>query len=160
MNILYNSAEDTMKHIKQIRLFLDTLEEALFSRGQHHDNSKLQEPEKSMFDEYTPKLATLTYGTAEYKQTLDEMRPALVHHYANNRHHPEFHGNGIKDMNLIDLCEMICDWKAATMRHNDEDIMKSIEFNQKRFGYGDEVKQILINTVEDYLTKGVWNINV
>ena len=53
-------------------------------------------------------------------------------------------------MNLVDLIEMLCDWKAATMRHNDGDIMKSIEINQERFGYGDEIKQIMINTVKYY----------
>jgi len=53
-------------------------------------------------------------------------------------------------MNLIDLCEMISDWKGATLRHNDGDILKSIELNQKRFSYSDELKQILINTVNEY----------
>ena len=32
------------------------------------------------------------------------------------------------------------------MRHNDGDIMKSIEINQERFGYSDDLKQLLINT--------------
>ena len=54
---------------------------------------------------------------------------------------------GIRGMNLLDLVEMICDWKAATMRHADGDILRSIEINQKRFGYSDELKQILLNTV-------------
>ena len=51
-------------------------------------------------------------------------------------------------MNLVDLIEMICDWKAASERHADGDIYKSIEINQKRFGYSDELKQILKNTIE------------
>ena len=51
-------------------------------------------------------------------------------------------------MNLIDVIEMLCDWKAATMRHADGDIKKSIEINQKRFGYSDELKAILLNTIE------------
>ena len=49
-------------------------------------------------------------------------------------------------MNLIDMLEMICDWKAASERHADGDILKSIEINQKRFGYSDDLKNILINT--------------
>ena len=44
--------------------------------------------------------------------------------------------------------EMICDWKAATLRHNDGDIRRSIEKNQERFGYSDDVKAILLNTIE------------
>ena len=31
----------------------------------------------------------LTYGSDEYKACLTEMKPALDHHYAANRHHPE-----------------------------------------------------------------------
>jgi hypothetical protein len=52
-------------------------------------------------------------------------------------------------MNLIDLVEMLCDWYAASKRHNDGDIMKSIEINQKRFGFSDDLRQILENTVKD-----------
>ena len=44
---------------------------------------------------------------------------------------------------------MMADWKAASLRHSDGDIYKSIEINQKRFGYSDELKQIFINTVKE-----------
>lgn len=50
-------------------------------------------------------------------------------------------------MNLVDLIEMLCDWVAATKRHEDGDILKSLEINQKRFGYSDEFKNILKNTL-------------
>ncbi len=72
------------------------------------------------------------------------MGKGLEHHYGNNSHHPEFYENGIKGMNLIDLVEMLCDWKAATLRHINGDLLKSIEQNQKRFNYSDELKQILL----------------
>ena len=39
---------------------------------------------------------------------------------------------------------------AAVKRHEDGDILLSIELNQRRFGYSDELKQILINTVNDW----------
>lgn len=51
-------------------------------------------------------------------------------------------------MDLIDLMEMMCDWKAATLRHNDGDINKSLEINQKRFGYSDELKEIMKNSLK------------
>ncbi len=54
-----------------------------------HDRSKTESPEVECFDEYTPKLKGATYGSDEYKQWLAEMKPALDHHYAANRHHPE-----------------------------------------------------------------------
>jgi hypothetical protein len=50
-------------------------------------------------------------------------------------------------MNLIDLVEMICDWKASSMRHENGDIKKSIEINQERFNYDDILKSILLNTI-------------
>jgi hypothetical protein len=124
----------------------------LVRRSRVHDLSKLESPEKEIFDEYTPKLKGSTYGSDEYFSFLREMKVALDHHYANNDHHPEFYENGIKDMNLLSLVEMLCDWIAATKRHADGDIRKSIEFNQTRFGYSDELKGFLLNTV-NYLEK-------
>jgi hypothetical protein len=79
------------------------------------------------------------------------MKVALDHHYSNNRHHPEYFENGINDMTLIDLIEMLCDWYAATQRHNDGDIFKSIEFNKTRFNMSDQLVSILTNTVNELI---------
>lgn len=147
---MYDSKWDTLTHKARVKTFLTTLSAEIANRGLAHDNSKLQEPEKAIFDEYTSKLAATTYGSDEYKQYLKGMQKALDHHYACNRHHPEHFKDGIKGMTLIDVCEMLADWKAATLRHNDGDIFKSIETNQKRFVYSDELKQILVNTVREY----------
>ena len=141
-------AENTQEHITKVGEFLTKLQVKLEDRKRLHDHSKLKEPEKTIFDEFTPKLKDCTYGSDEYKGYLESMKIALDHHYAENRHHPEHFENGIQDMNIVDICEMIADWKAASLRHADGDIMKSIEINQKRFGYSDELKSILINTVK------------
>ena len=130
----------------------DQLAAAIYSlqnRARVHDRSKLKEPEVSVFDRVTPQLQGSTYGSDEYKQFLADMKPALDHHYAKNSHHPEHFGNGIHGMNLLDLLEMLCDWIAATKRHDDGDIRRSIEINQERFGYGDEIKGLLLNTLEE-----------
>lgn len=76
------------------------------------------------------------------------MKPALDHHYAKNRHHCEHMADGINDMNLIDVIEMFCDWKAATLRHNDGNLRKSIEHNAKRFGMQSQLVKIFENTVD------------
>jgi hypothetical protein len=82
---------------------------------------------------------------------LRDMKPALDHHYANNRHHPEHFGEeGIDGMNLFDVLEMFIDWTASTRRHADGDIAKSIEINKKRFGMSDQLAQIFRNTVRDF----------
>ena len=138
----------TYKHKWNVNLFINKIIDELMIRSLTHDDSKLESFEVDTFTEYTPKLANSTYGSYKYKQFLKEMKPALDHHYAENRHHPEHFKNGIQEMNLIDLIEMICDWKAATLRHDNGNIFKSIEINQKRFKYSDELKQIFINTMD------------
>lgn len=142
----YDSTEDTLDHIAKVRSYLHDFCRKLIWRGKVHDASKLESPEKEIFDEYTPKLRGTTYGSDEYKTYLKEMQVALDHHYANNDHHPEFHEEGIRGMDLFQLIELTADWMAATERHEDGDILKSIEQNQERFGYGDELKSILRNT--------------
>jgi hypothetical protein len=117
-------------------------------RGHFHDQSKLTSPEVEVFDRVTEKLAGLTYGSDEYKASLAEMGPALQHHYANNRHHPEHFTDGVAGMNLIDLVEMFCDWVAATRRHNDGDINKSITLNAERFSLDPQLVHVLRNTAE------------
>lgn len=145
---MYDSRKDTQEHITKVGEFLTKLQVELEERKRSHDYSKLKDPEKAIFDEFTPKLKSCTYGSDEYKRYLESMKIALDHHYSENRHHPEHFENGIQDMNIVDICEMIADWKAASLRHADGDIIKSIEINQKRFGYSDELKSILINTVK------------
>lgn len=144
----YDSRPDTIAHIATVRRFLALFVKSLQTRAAEHDLSKLREPEKGAFDEFTPKLKGSTYGSGEYRGFLAAMRPALAHHYAHNRHHPEHFPNGTRDMNLLDVLEMLADWKAATERHADGDLAKSIEINQKRFGYGDEFKTLLTNTAK------------
>jgi len=139
---------DTYKHKQLVNQFIAEIATRLIGRGISHDNSKLEDLEADIFTEYTPKLAGCTYGSEEYNQYLKEMKVALDHHYANNKHHPEHYPNGIKDMTLVDLVEMICDWKASTLRHNDGNILTSIDKNQERFGYSQDLAQILKNTVK------------
>ena len=143
----YDSTKDTLKHIKRVSSYIKNCIKELSERMRCHDQDKIHNCiEKALFDEFTPKLKDCTYGSEEYKSFLAGLKPALDIHYANNRHHPEHFTNGINGMNLIDVLEMMCDWKASSERHADGDIFKSIEINQKRFGYSDDLKNILINT--------------
>jgi hypothetical protein len=139
---------ETHKHIKQVEHFIGIIIDELESRAEKHDGSKLISPEVEIFTEYTPKLAKSTYCSDEYKANLKEMDVAIKHHYANNRHHPEHFENGIEDMNLVDLIEMFCDWKAATLRHSDGNLSKSIEINAERFNYDEQIKKIFLNTTK------------
>jgi hypothetical protein len=148
MSDKYDSASDTMKHISRVRELMENIAGEILLRSGNHDKSKLLPPEKPIFDVVTPKPKAMTYGSQEYKDSLASMGPALNHHYANNRHHPEHFSNGIDGMNLVDLLEMICDWKCAVERHADGSIEKSLAINRVRFGISDQVINLLRNTVE------------
>ncbi len=144
----YDSAKDTLLHIKRVSELLTEAASELIRRANVHDNSKLESPEKEYFDEYTPKLAGSTYGSDEYKSFLKELKVGLDHHYAHNSHHPEHYENGIDGFDLFDLIEMFFDWKAATERHNDGNIHKSILINKERFKISDQLESILSNTAK------------
>jgi hypothetical protein len=153
----YDSTADTLLHIKRVNCLLLRCVKTLLNRAAVHDNSKLEEPEKSEFDRLTPKLKELTYGSLEYKDSLKELQGALQHHYEHNSHHPEYYGNGVAGMDLFDIIEMLMDWKAATERTKDGDILKSIELNRDRFKLSPQLVEILTNTV---ISMGLFNKEV
>jgi Family of unknown function (DUF5662) len=146
----YDSRIDTLLHIKRVSQLLNCFAKELIERGDVHDDSKLVSPEKELFDELTPLLSSLRYGTPEYQESLDRLKPALDHHYANNSHHPQHYVNGIDGMDLLDLVEMFFDWKAATERTKDGDIRKSIEINSPRFNLSPQLISIFNNTITNY----------
>ena len=140
---------DTFRHIERVRNLLNLVIKQLMERGELHDQTKLADPEVQLFTEYTDKLAAVTYGSDEYNSTLALLKPALEHHYTNNRHHPEYHKDGVNDMDLVDLIEMLVDWKAASERHNNGNIRKSIEINAQRFRMDSQLQRIFENTVKN-----------
>ena len=144
----YDSRPDTWEHIHQVQAALDDIIDDLNWRGHNHDRSKLRSPEREAFDEYTPKLRTTTYGSEEYEGYRKALGEALDHHYENNDHHPEHFPNGIEDMNLLQITEMLADWYAATQRHDDGDLAKSIYINAERFGYDESFARMLFNTAQ------------
>lgn len=139
--------EKTVKHIAMVDRILHRISNHLLDRALWHDKSKLKSPEAAIFEVYTDKLRGTTYGSDEYKVYLAEMKPALDHHYANNKHHPEHFGNGIEGMTLIDLIEMLADWKAATLRHADGDIWESLRIQKEKLGLSDQLTRIFANTI-------------
>jgi hypothetical protein len=140
---------ETLKHIQSVRSFLYLMIEELDNRARNHDQSKLESPEAEIFGEYTPELAKTKYGSPEYAALLEKVKPATDNHYAKNRHHPQHWPNGVNDMTLLDLVEMLADWKAATARNKDGNIRTSIDINQKRFEMSPQLAQIFHNTVRE-----------
>jgi hypothetical protein len=97
-----------------------------------------------MFDQWTPRLKELEFGSDEYKDALAHMGEALKHHYENNRHHPEHFENGIDGMNLIDVIEMVCDWKAAAHMKGET---PNMDYLAQRFKLSDQMRSVIDNTL-------------
>ena len=95
-------------------------------------------------------MARIPGNSAAKPSYLAAMGEGLRHHYAANAHHPEHWENGVNDMTLVDLVEMLADWKAATERHDDGDLGRSLEINRERFGLSDQLVGILRNTAEHF----------
>lgn len=145
----YDSGLDTQVHISKVQANLAKVCGQLAERAAVHDESKLQEPEKPIFDEIRPLLDTCEYGSDDYKALMVRLGPALEHHFAHNRHHPEFFKvHGINGMNLLDLIEMVCDWQAASMRKPDGEVRNGLPYNFDRYNIDPQLATIIENTVE------------
>lgn len=161
----------TAQHIRTVGLYLAGAIQNLTRRAVIHDQSKWSPEEWPAFEDSTPKLAGLTYGSEEYKAALRAIKPALEHHYKANSHHPEHFeslcaqcGNtesdpcicggprlpgGVNQMSLFDVIEMLCDWKAASERHNNGSIVASIKHNTERFNLSPQIVALLENTARE-----------
>ena len=132
-----------MIHKMEVADLMSKIAIEIMKKAFDHDNSKMEEPELSGFMEIIPELNKQKYMDSEYSKALKG--DAIQHHYKNNDHHPEFFKNGCKDMNFVNMIEMLCDWISASKRYNGE-----VDFDeqQKRFNYSDDIKALLVNTMK------------
>jgi hypothetical protein len=140
---------DTRDHIGKVQARLQEAISALTIRAAHHDESKLQEPERSGYAALQLRLSDAVYGTDEYRARLAECQDTIRHHYAANDHHPEHYPGGIASMSLLSLIEMLCDWKAAGERTKEGNMRQSLDVNRRRFGPDDMLYGILENTARE-----------
>lgn len=142
----YDSTAATLRHSLRVGALLAPVVAELAQRAVSHDLSKTVEPERSAFDRYTPQLRDCTYGSEQYDAALTALAPALEHHYDANRHHPQHHPDGVDSMTLVDLLEMLADWKASGERHADGSMSRSLAVSVPRFGIDPQLARILANT--------------
>ena len=144
---MYNSEKDTLAHKSIVARIGGSYTADLNHRILTHDDSKLQSPEKECYDKYVPLLKETKYGTPEYEAVVKEMRAnGGTHHGEVNPHHPEFHPNGISDMNILDLTEMLIDWYSASLR-SDTSFAEGLKANQRRFGFSDDLLKLFTNSI-------------
>jgi hypothetical protein len=117
----------------------------LLWRGLRHDLSKISKAERSSFIALASSnaLRKVAYKSEEYKATIEKHRPIIDIHYKNNPHHPDHYGNGILDMNLFDIIEMVCDWRAAGRRTKGGNLKESFKVNRNRY----DIPQDMFNVI-------------
>lgn len=147
---MFDSHDSVIEHRKKVEENGRLLAKELLVRCHKHDESKLGDYEKPIFDTSNLKEKGIEFGTEEYFKERNKIDDAIQHHYKENRHHPEHFPNGVDDMNLIDVLEMLCDWKAACKITKNGNINDSLECCRKRFKISDQLFKIMKNTVKDF----------
>lgn len=137
---------ETAKHIRRVQELMGEALVNLQRRAVDHDTSKWSPEEWPYFAEATSRLRGLTYGSPEYRASLDSIRPGVEHHQKSNTHHPEYYADGVEGMTLMDLLEMLADWKAAGERHADGSLSRSLEVNATRFDMPPQIVRLLRQT--------------
>lgn len=110
-------------------------------RASSHDRSKFSEPELTPYIWLTWKYHC-EWNNIPFKLPIgmdQKIRDAKFHHFSNNRHHPEWHFD-LNDMTIVDLIEMVCDWKAAGQEFGEKSLVgyanrvlgKKLHFDQKK----------------------------
>jgi hypothetical protein len=141
--------EVTQAHINRVAEILGDVTTVLDTRGIYHDQSKFDPIEAGLLQEMQDLIdreGPAPYGSEEYSRRTALLGPMLEHHYRNNPHHPEFFSNGIAGMNLIDVVEMICDWKAASERGQESAI--NLTHSIQKYQIDPMLASILRNTCD------------
>lgn len=148
MNIEMDVLCDTILHVQEVSCGLERIASEIRQRGFSHDLTKFQDPEFSAFVSTRERFKKVNYGTPEYEMLTKEIKPAIDHHYSCNRHHTAFHSDGINDMTLIDIIEMLADWHAAERRSPDKKLIDTWAYAKKKYGINEQLGKIILNTLE------------
>lgn len=106
-------------HRMQVAARLRELARQLEKRADLHDLSKFKPDEFNGFVEFKRSILEHPFGTPEYNKAMAQSQSVIDLHFSRNRHHPEYHSNGISDMVFIDFVEMVVDWLGANATYDD-----------------------------------------
>lgn len=144
-----DSTADTLDHIGKVGAGIAQVCGELATRAAQHDASKLLPPEKAVYDRVRPLLDATEYGSDDYRAATAQLGDAFVHHCEVNRHHPEHFGDeGVDGMNLVDVIEMVCDWRAASQRRPGVDVRDGLAHNFEKYGIGEQLAAVIVHTVD------------
>lgn len=135
-----------LQHKQKVSFLLREIARQFERRADTHDDSKFNLDEFKGFCQMD-NARRYEYGSPEYEAIIHNNSAAQLH-VSRNRHHPEYWPNGIDDMDMIDIIEMLCDWEIARqIRDIEEDIEKIWQTRKKRFGLSDD---------ELYFLRTIW----
>lgn len=131
-------------HIYLVQKWMAQFIDRMMFRLIEHDQSKFSDDEIDLVTG-KPLLDSLGYMSDEYTRAIGNVGKAVISHHKSNSHHPEHFSNGIESMSLLDLMEMLCDWKVAGEAKG-SNIWESIEVNTDRYNIPPSIVDILKNT--------------
>lgn len=146
---LQDYLDDTNDHILKVQTNIGEISENLHERAKAHDESKFLPEERDIYAVVVPEFKKYKYGTPEHKAVSDKLGPAWEHHLSNNDHHTQYHTNGVWDMDLMMIIEMLSDWKAASDRHEHNDYEDGLLINIEKYGIEDQLASILLRTAKN-----------
>lgn len=141
-------AEHKQRVSKHLKAFTDNLGD----RALCHDDSKLVPPEFPAYSSMIDEFEKHPFGTEGYTNAKTKIADAVKQHYKMNRHHPEHFENGVEGMDLADLIEMVCDWKAATLNHKSApgNMERSLNHAIEKYKISPQLAKILYNTIQNF----------
>lgn len=141
--------DNVLAHKTLVGRYINKVIGSLMEQAVVHDNSKFGIWEFEPYAEVQDRFATAEYGSEEYLACCEAIKPALKHHVTVNAHHPESFANGINDMSLLEVVEMVCDWCAACQRSGGDTLR--LDLQKARFTIDDQLYGIIVNTARRLL---------
>lgn len=142
------------RHKERIKYWMTNFANALIQRAEVHDNSKLQEPELSMWRnmDKEPRYPYSEKPDSPYQQKLKRYYPVFEQHWKTNRHHLEyFRYNEDFGLDLLDLIELICDQLLGyKMEMGYDRAMRECDRLQDRYDLPLPILDLIRNTVRNY----------
>lgn len=161
----------TKLHIKLVGKYCNKLYEngknipvEIISRGMKHDKSKFLESEYIPYIyltwKYKCKDDGVDFDITNNKGMIDK---ATKYHVFNNRHHPEFHSQGIDEKNKdvlskkiidatlmedIDIMEMVCDWCAMSEERDNSPYDWAEKTINKKWKFTKEQEKLIYRCID------------
>jgi hypothetical protein len=150
---LFEADASIVSHRADVRANIDVFRDELGERAHKHDMSKFGDEEFYALADILKMVkrdGKVDFGTPEYERRKALIEPMTRAHYAHpdNKHHPEHFADGVSAMDLIDLVEMFCDWKAAGEARNASGKM-SLEGAMTKYHFSSQLKDIFRNTARN-----------